>query len=486
MPDDSSARSRSPISNLSPRLAILSACAILVLIYLLTMPPTITWFHHGLDSGELATAVAQGSIPHPPGFPTYLVLGGVFNLLPWGEPAWRLNLMSATLAAGAAGLTALAVRKTGACTQSPTRNLQLAVCVAPICTALGLGLAPLFWSQALITEVYAPAAFFTALVTYLALGTGSAWMLGLVWGVGIGAHPTLLFMAPVVAWRVWESGGTRWCRLIQVALPTLLGWGIMYGPVLLARGDVPSPWGDVSTFEGWWALVSARMYHGYLFGLPLPAWPQRVLAWAGLLARQFTPVGATLAVLGWTYLWRERRALALASALAFGAFSLYAIGYNTRDSLVYLVVVLPLIALWLGIGLLRAANWLTRRVRWGAGLLLLLPVLQALLFWGQVNLSDDRMATEWARQVLQPAPPQAIVLTDQDGDTFALWYVHHVLGVRPDVTIVDVDLWAQEPYRRMMSDVLQVEPGENGLSPQEAAHRTGRPVVVMTSDQQDE
>ena len=80
-------------------------------VYLATMPPSLTWAHHGADGGDLATAVVRGSIPHPPGFPTYLVLGGAYNHLPWRDPAWRLSLMSAVLAAGAGGLSTLAVWK---------------------------------------------------------------------------------------------------------------------------------------------------------------------------------------------------------------------------------------------------------------------------------------------------------------------------------------------------------------------------------------
>ena len=217
--------------------------------------------------------------------------------------------------------------------------IESAICnpQVAICTGLSLGLAPIFWSQALITEVYALAAFFTALVVVFALRGGPGWALGLAWCVGMGSHPTLLFLAPLVAWRAWGNRGGRLRRLAQAGLLVLLGWGAMYGPVLLARGGTPSAWGDVSTLGGWWALVSGQLYRGYVFGLPLTAWPQRLLAWMGLMARQFTPFGVALAGLGWLHLWRELRPLAAASALAFGAFSLYAIGYNTADSLVYLV-----------------------------------------------------------------------------------------------------------------------------------------------------
>ena len=412
-------------------------------VYLLTLAPTLTWAHYGADGGDLATAVVLRRLPHPPGFPAYLLLGEAFVRLPWGDPARRLNLLSAVSGAAAAGLMAL---------------------VVPAPAALCLGLAPLLWSQAVITEVYSPATCCAALVTVLALLDGPAWALGLAWGVGLGVHPTLVFLAPLVLRR------GRWA-----ALPfALAAVGVLYGPVLLVYGRRPTPWGDVSTIGGWWEFVTGRLYHGYLFGLPAGDYPRRVWAWVGVLARQFTPVGGALAALGLARLWREERPLAVATVGAAAGVSLYAIGYDTGDSLVYLTPVLPLLTVWLGwvwqpqggrpregqprgLPLPHTAGR-RGRSRTGPGtapspggqprggqprglpLLLLLPVLQAVMFWGAMDVSDDYTALDWATRVLESAPARAVLLTAQDRDTFALWYVHDALGVRPDVAVVDVDL----------------------------------------------
>jgi hypothetical protein len=451
-------------------------------VYGATMAPTLTWEHNGADGGDLVLAVAHGSIPHPPGAPTYLVLGDLFIKLPWGEPAWRLNLLSAVMAAGAAGLTTKAIFDL--LRESEGDTLPPALAQVALTGGLSLGLSPLLWSQALITEVYAPAAFFAALVLLLTLRHSPAWLLGLIWGIGLGNHLALLLLAPLVAWRVWCEKEKRLQRFSATCLLALSGWGIMYGPVLLARRHAPSPWGDVSTFAGWWELVSGQMYRSYVFGLPLIDWPQRLLAWAGLLVRQFTPPGAVLAGMGLVHLWQVRRSLALASALTFGMFNIYAIGYNTTDSLVYLALALPVAALWLGIGLSQAAIWMDRQIRsslwpqrW-VHLLLLLPLFQALLFWNQMDLSADKSAVEWAEQVLHQAPSQAILLTDRDAHTFALWYAHDVLGERPDVSVIDIDLWGHEPYRKIALDTLNLESTDSGgLSLEDATRQTSRPVV---------
>ncbi len=261
----------------------------------------------------------------------------------------------------------------------------------------------------------------------------------------------------------------------------LLASCLLYGPVLLAFRAVPSPWVRLDSIADGWAYVSGQLYHRYLFALPAAFWPRRLLSYGGLMARQFTPVGALLALWGWWLLWRERRSLALATALAFGLFSLYAIGYNTTDSMVYLVPAMPLAALWLGRGMAEAAKWLEARRRWAGLLLLLLPLVLAAWGWREMDLRGDDSAVRWARQTLQAAPPHAVLLTSQDAATFTLWYVHDVLGQRPDLLVVDRDLWYHPPYRDIVLRELGLESAPVGLD--EALTRTGRPVVEVTHDE---
>ena len=56
------------------------------------------------DSGELVAAVATLGIPHPTGYPLYVLLGKLWTLLvPIGSIAFRMSLMSAACAGAAAG-----------------------------------------------------------------------------------------------------------------------------------------------------------------------------------------------------------------------------------------------------------------------------------------------------------------------------------------------------------------------------------------------
>ncbi len=73
-----------------------AACFLLPFaVYLATLAPTLSWRNEGRDGGDLVSAICTLGIPHPPGYPTYVLLGRLFALLPIGDAAYRANLMSA-------------------------------------------------------------------------------------------------------------------------------------------------------------------------------------------------------------------------------------------------------------------------------------------------------------------------------------------------------------------------------------------------------
>ena len=59
--------------------------------YVLTLCPTVSWY----DSGELISACYNLGIAHPTGYPLYTIFGRIFSLLPLGNSAFRVNILSA-------------------------------------------------------------------------------------------------------------------------------------------------------------------------------------------------------------------------------------------------------------------------------------------------------------------------------------------------------------------------------------------------------
>jgi len=420
------------------------------ILYAVTLAPGLTWAHDGDDGGDLAAAVGVGGVPHPPGYPSYLLAGALAARVPAGDLAWRLNLLSAACAALAAGLAAAAtVRVTGS---------RLAGAVAGLTWAC----APIVWGQAVIAEVYALNALFVALLVYLAvvgrtLQAGKMQVTlgvlsGLAFGMGLGTGATLVLCAPLVAWGCGRDA-RRWTCTFAGACAGALVFAIL--PVR-AQAQPPVNWGDVSRLDGFVWLVTGRAYAGLPFGVPPAEWPQRIGALLGLLAWQFTPAGPILAAWGLARAWRLDRTLALAGAASAGAYTLFATFYAAADSYVYLIPALLIAGLWLGEGAAGIGQWAAgsgQRAsgargapRWGMALFVL-PVVSAVVGYGAADASRDHTATDWVARALDSAPPRAVLVSRNDGYTFSLWYAHYVQRARPDVVVCDWDLWAFDWYR---------------------------------------
>jgi len=67
--------------------------------YALTLSPTVAWVNLGEDSGDLLAASATLGIPHPTGYPLFILLGRLATFLPLGTIAFRINLVAAVAAA---------------------------------------------------------------------------------------------------------------------------------------------------------------------------------------------------------------------------------------------------------------------------------------------------------------------------------------------------------------------------------------------------
>ena len=120
---------------------------ILSLAYGSTLAPGLSWANGGADGGDLIAAAATGGVAHPPGYPLYLLLARLFQLIPIGTLAFRTNLLSLICTQLACVLLYKFLGKR-------LEAHQHANWIAFLC-ALAFGLSPQVWSQAVITEVYA-------------------------------------------------------------------------------------------------------------------------------------------------------------------------------------------------------------------------------------------------------------------------------------------------------------------------------------------
>lgn len=408
-------------------------------VYLFTLAPGLTWAHNGSDGGDLIASSYMGGAAHPPGYPLYSLSSRVMAAVPLGSIPYRYSLFSALAAAGAAALVAWAVEESGP--------------LPALAAGFSLAFAPLVWSQAIITEVYALVALFAALIVGLSLRSKPhSLMLGAALGLGLTHHLTLIALVPLalqtfIAWAKEQSARTVVARAAMGFLIGLLP--LVYLPF---TSSAPVGWGDASTWKGFWWLASAELYRGYAFALAQPWIGQRIASAARLLADSFTWMGVIVGLWGFAALWERDNRRAMELLVAVLALAIFAVSYNTSDSQVYLIPALVVFAVWIGAGWGNVrSSLLPARGQVGVSiglalLMLALPTFTLVRNWSAQDLRTDHTARDFLDGVMNEAPPHAIVVTSDERHTFALWEAVFVEKKRSDIAVVDQNLLGFDWY----------------------------------------
>ena len=448
----------------------LSAAAGVLVAYLLTLAPGVVWAGAGIDSGDLAAAVAVGGVPHPTGYPTLMLLGLAVRAIPLGDLALRLNVLTALAAALSLiplGLLAARLRPRSGMPVS----LPEAASAAAVLTLYGL--APLVWSNAIVTEVYALASLLLWSATYAAVrarthafggsaATRWAFASGMLLGLGMGAHITVALGAPaLMAILLQGRWGSRMGRrpAAVAAAGLVAGCSVFAYLPVAASLDPPINWGNPTNLERFWSVVSGEIYRSRLGGSD-PGPTAGKAAWLlGEPVRQLTWVLLPLLAVGGASLTRRHAWAALATGwIAISALIVSAL-YNSRDDEVFILPALAVFALWSAIGVSEAGRWVP--LRRSSARRLLATILPALLIASavirgtelapEVSMRNATHAAAFAHAALAQADPNTVILTDDDRATFPLWYVRHGPGGRTDVTIVDQRLWQFAWYREALN-----------------------------------
>lgn len=464
-------------------LAAFGIAGLTFVLYALTLAPGLTWSNSASDGGDLLTAAFTWGIPHPTGYPTYLIsLRGFSAVIPFGSEALHGNLFSALTAAAAIGLLFMAtvriLRTLPVADRLDDRYISIAAGVSSLSVAASREL----WSQATVTEVYALNALFVSALLLATLGLrdrqlegGVSWRyglgIGLLSGIALGNHLTIAALIfPLLAWGLL-GGGVRMLRLGRV-LPIILG-GVLglsvYAYAPIASSQAPDlNWGHPDTAQGFWWMVSGTVYQGYAFGVSGEELIDRLVTSADLLLAQFAFFGLLLGLAGVPAVWASRRSLVVAHLAAIVLLVTYAITYRTVDSFIYLIPAFMLFSIWMAAGVLRilagideirralpALRRRGRRVIAGGivvAILVAVPGFSLATNYNRLDLSDDREASDYARAAFDAMEPESIVFTRTEETVFSLWYQSYVAETERAVMPVSVPHIAFDWYWDDLAD----------------------------------
>ena len=116
-------------------------------------------------------------------------------------------------------------------------------------------------------------------------------------------------------------------------------------------------------------------------------------------------------------------------------------------------------ALWIGLGWIGIVESLRRRFALRGALLwalaccgLALPVGIGARLYHVEDRTGDYVAHDYAYNILQSCEPNSLLFTNGDNDTFPLWYLQEVEGVRRDVRVINLSLLNTNWYIKQLRD----------------------------------
>jgi hypothetical protein len=409
------------------------------------------------DTGEFQAVLPIMGTAHPTGYPTYVLLGFVGNILltPIGEPAFRVTVLSLVAVAVAAGATVMLVRRVTGST------------ITGAATGIGLATTPVVWSNATRADPHPIHLAFVALLL-LAL---VRWEQGrreldqvhadrrlvlaaVLFGLAAGNHSLTLLLVPPIALYVLSVEPGIWRRPLFIA--TCLGAAalttvLVFLELPIRGGLIPAPlvYGRPGTWEGFWYIALAEQFRGSL-GDVFADLPRKLDNLVGLANGQ---LGLVALAVPPAFIVAARRAprYTLLTASALIVTVLFNLSYANADINRYYLG--PVLWVWTWLGILAAevadttgsvlgstarraerATALTAAI---VGIMLLLPTLGDLDARRQAaDRSTDVGAQRWLDEAL-PAIEQNAVLVSWWSTSTPLWYAQRVQGLRPDITIVD-------------------------------------------------
>ena len=471
-------------------------------VYIAKLPPVLAPWR---DAGEMSVAVATLGVAHPTSYPLYILLGRLAALFPLGNPAYRLNLLSAVGGAAACALLfAVLRRKRGA-----PASLAAAFCLA---------FNPTFWAVTQVSEMYSLWVLAAIALVALAerLSEDSSQRLWPVFcylaGVLLTNRLDLILLAPGLLWlalahrpkaasedNLWAGmalllapataalsgsnlpaalliGGTFLARIRGEGAARRLALGVgaglaglsvyLYLPVRSATGPfldwnhpaIPANFLDSilrTRYGGTLDLISHNYRVGEMFGANLRLWGAHLWdAFGPMLA--FSGLGAAVD-------WREDRGRFFGRLTAWWwAGPVFIFLANMPPNPHAAAIVEPhyllsdtILLFWLagGIGALRAAAW---RPLAAAVLVAVWPLSRGVP--ARLNRREHFHSYDFAANVFRAAPLGAVVVAKKDVQIYALWHYQVAQGRRQDLRLIAQGLagspWYQADWRRRDKSLL--------------------------------
>ncbi len=202
-----------------------SVFLIAAVVYLMTIEPTASWW----DCGEYIATAYKLQVGHPPGAPTFQLLGRFFTLFAFGDTsnvALMINIMSALCSSFTILFLfwsiSMLTKKMVAPAGEMTEGKMYTIFAASFIGSLAYTFSDTFWFSTVEGEVYAMSSFMTAMAFWIILKWEEQadekhsyrWLILLAFTIGlsVGVHMLNLLAIPAISFVYYfkKFKPTRW------------------------------------------------------------------------------------------------------------------------------------------------------------------------------------------------------------------------------------------------------------------------------------
>lgn len=443
------------------------------IVYLKTLAPDVFF----VDAGELATACAKLCIAHPTGYPLFTVLGKFFALLPYGEEVYMMNAVSAFYTAISISIYFLFsvfllkliiyFRNTESKTSIRFNLENYQIYFIATISALILGFSRTWWDTATSIEVYNLHKIFLVLLIftlYKAIfneylypskrdNIEKYWLLfAFILGLSFGNHLSTLFLSIGVIYLYFAYNGfnkVSFIRILILAIPFLAGLSI-YIYLFLRAENAPISWGYPHNWDNFVRHVSGKQFSVWMFK-SVETMKKQFYNFISIYPIEFSIPIFFLIIVGIIKSFISNFKLFFFQFLLFAFSIIYGINYDIYDIDSYFLLAFLVSSMWILYALFFITEILKKvKIKFSyLYIAVILPIFPLVFNYASNDESKNYYVKDYMFNVFNSAKPNSIIMSTQwDFWVSASWYYQFVKGVRPDVIVVDKELFRRMWYLR--------------------------------------
>ncbi|MBN1634714.1 MAG: DUF2723 domain-containing protein [Ignavibacteria bacterium] len=461
----------------------LAAFVISFIVYILTLAPGVFF----VDSGELAVACIKLGIAHPTGYPLFTLIGRIFSLIPSSEPIYILNFASALFSSVAVFIFFYLIsyilylterlNKIGSDKKKKfpavPENINYAISFS---ASLILAFSFTFWNTANSIEVYNLHKVFLVLLLLVFLkslysdlqkknetaDSGKYWILfAFLTGLSFTNHLSTLYLGfgiMVLYFVKYGFNKESFKRLLFLIIPFILGISA-YIYLFLRSENAPISWGYPHNWENFVRHISGKQFMVWMNPFSIDDVKiKQFNHFIEIYPRELSIPVLLIIIIGLIELYRKSTKFFIFTLLIFFTTLWIACSYDIYDIDSYFLAAFIISVLWAGIGLQLVYKLISKsdiqenlKKYVSYFILFVAPLFLLVSNYKSNDESKNKYVSDYTFNVFNSARPNSIIMSTQwDFWVSASWYYQYVKGIRPDVLVVDKELFRRGWYLRHM------------------------------------